>query len=164
MTPQKNETGVGAGYRDASQNSPRSYHNPAANFVERLQKVRRTGPGKWLACCPAHDDRSPSLAIREADDGRVLIHCFGGCSVSEILEALGLELSDLFPPRDINHKPEARPFPAADILKAIAFEVTVAALAVGHFLDGKPFGQPERDRLLVAVNRIQNGLTAGGLR
>ncbi|MBU6994035.1 hypothetical protein [Ferrovum myxofaciens] len=164
MNHQKaNATGAG-GEGGTTQNTPRSYHNPAANFVERLQKVRRTGPGKWLACCPAHDDRSPSLAIREADDGRILVHCFSGCSVQEIVGALGLELSDLFPPRDINHKPEARPFPAADILKAIAFEATVAGLAIGHFLDGKPFGQPERDRLLVAVNRIQNGLTAGGLR
>ncbi|MBU6995602.1 CHC2 zinc finger domain-containing protein [Ferrovum myxofaciens] len=164
MNPQKTEASGAAGTRGTTQNTPRSYHNPAANFVERLQKVRRTGPGRWLACCPAHDDKSPSLAIREADDNRVLIHCFGGCSVQEITGALGMELQDLFPPKDGNYKPESRPFPAADILKAIAFEATVAGLAIGHFLDGKPFGQPERDRLMLAVSRIQNGLTAGGVR
>lgn len=163
MNPIKTDARGAAGTRGTT-HSPRSYHETAANFLERLSKVRRTGPGKWLACCPAHDDKSPSLAIREADDGRLLVHCFSGCSVQEITGALGIEMHDLFPPRDSDHKPEARPFPAADILRAIAFEITVAALAIGHFLDGKPFGQPERDRLLVAVNRIQAGLNAGGLR
>ena len=163
MTAQKNEASGAAGTRGTSQNTSQFYHNHAANFLDRLQKVRRTGPGRWIACCPAHDDKSPSLAIREVEDGRVLIHCFSGCSVQEITGALGMELSDLFPPRPGNYKPEARPFPAADILKACAFEVSIAALAIGMFLDGKPFGAAERDRLTAAAGRLQNALDAGGL-
>lgn len=48
-------------------------NNPAQNLIDRLQKVRRTGQGRWIACCPAHNDKSPSLAVRELADERVLI-------------------------------------------------------------------------------------------
>jgi len=63
----------------------------------RLDKVKPAGSGKWKACCPAHDDRDPSLGIREAEDGKVLVHCWAGCTTRDILAAIGLELRDLFP-------------------------------------------------------------------
>ncbi|HIF59752.1 MAG TPA: DNA primase, partial [Rhodospirillales bacterium] len=64
--------------------------------LSRLEKVSGKGDGKWLARCPAHDDRSPSLAIKEVD-GKTLLHCFAGCSVHDIVGVLELELSDLMP-------------------------------------------------------------------
>ena len=87
-------------------------------LISKLDKVKRTGNDRWQARCPAHDDKGPSLSIRETEDGRVLVHCFAGCSVPEIVQAVGLELSDLFPPRlNGDHaRPERRPFPAADVL------------------------------------------------
>ena len=63
--------------------------------LDRLERVRRSGEG-WLACCPAHDDREPSLSVAIGDDGRVLLTCFAGCSPEEILAKLGLEWADLF--------------------------------------------------------------------
>jgi hypothetical protein len=66
----------------------------AAEFVERLEGVRRRDAG-WVARCPAHEDRHPSLSVRE-NNGRILVHCFAGCSVDAIVAALGLELHDLF--------------------------------------------------------------------
>jgi hypothetical protein len=56
---------------------------------------RRSGDG-WIARCPAHNDRHPSLSINEGTDGRVLLHCHAGCSVEAILAAQGLETRDLF--------------------------------------------------------------------
>ncbi len=163
MSAQKGNAHGEVGAQGTSRNTTQSYHNITSNFLDHLQKVRRTGPGRWVACCPAHDDKSPSLAIREAEDGRLLVHCFSGCSVQEVVTALGLELSDLFPPRSENHRPEARPFPAMDVLKACAFEVSVAVCAIAMFLDGRPFGQDEYDRLAVACGRLQNALDAGRL-
>jgi hypothetical protein len=46
--------------------------------------------GNYSAQCPAHDDRDPSLSIREEVNGKVLIHCFAGCSADSVLSALGL--------------------------------------------------------------------------
>lgn len=69
----------------------------ADSLISLLDKVKSTGKSRWQARCPAHPDKGPSLSIREMDDGRVLVHCFAGCSVHEIVQAVGLELSDLFP-------------------------------------------------------------------
>jgi putative DNA primase/helicase len=44
--------------------------------------------GKWIARCPGHDDRKPSLSICEADDGKVLIKCFAGCEQAQVIAAL----------------------------------------------------------------------------
>lgn len=53
--------------------------------------------GKFQACCPAHDDRSPSLSVGELPTGVVLIHCHAGCSTDSVMEAMNLRLGDLYP-------------------------------------------------------------------
>jgi hypothetical protein len=62
----------------------------AEDLIARLDAVRTTGPGRWLARCPAHEDRRPSLAIRGLENGRTLLHCFAGCPVDSVVSALGL--------------------------------------------------------------------------
>lgn len=135
------------------------------NLLAHLDKVKRTGPGTWTSRCPAHDDRGPSLAVRELDDGRTLVHCFAGCSVDEVLQAVGLTFSDLYPPRALDHpaKPERRPFPAADVLRAIGFEALVVCASAVAVLEGKPFSQQDRERLTLAASRIQAAMTAAGV-
>jgi len=68
---------------------------PVENLVQRLD-ARRSGKG-WIAKCPAHDDRKPSLSIDEGTDGRALIKCHAGCSTDDVISALGLTKRDLFP-------------------------------------------------------------------
>ncbi len=72
-------------------------------LLSQLDGVRHT-PRGWTAKCPAHDDRRPSLSIRETDDGQTLVYCFAGCSVEAICAALGLRLCDLF----ANSEPPSR--------------------------------------------------------
>jgi len=67
------------------------------NILERLEKVKSSGAGKYMACCPAHADRSPSLSLQELDDGRILMHCFAGCPPVDVLTALDIAASDLYP-------------------------------------------------------------------
>ncbi|HVB39869.1 MAG TPA: hypothetical protein VNE83_03140 [Terriglobales bacterium] len=57
--------------------------------------ARPTGPGRWMARCPAHGDRKPSLSIAEGDGGRVLLHCWAGCTTAAVLKAAGLPWSDI---------------------------------------------------------------------
>jgi hypothetical protein len=67
------------------------------SFLERhFDGVRSDGAG-WMACCPAHDDHTPSLSIDLGDDGRVLLYCHAGCPTEAVLEAAGLEWADLYP-------------------------------------------------------------------
>lgn len=52
--------------------------------------------GRWVARCPAHNDRHPSLRIRRGKHA-VLLKCWAGCPLGDILQALGLSTRDLFP-------------------------------------------------------------------
>jgi hypothetical protein len=69
--------------------------SPLDCVLQRLQNVRPNGNG-CTALCPAHPDQQNSLSVREGDDGRVLVHCFVGCPVERIVDALGLSMADLF--------------------------------------------------------------------
>ena len=128
----------------------------ANEFLSRLEKVRRTGDGRWIACCPAHDDKSPSLAVREIDDGRVLVHCFAGCSVEEVLTSVGMTFDALFPEKVIeNCKPVRRPFAAADVLECVAAESLIVAVAASNLKRGIELHEVDYDRLVTANVRIQ---------
>ena len=137
----------------------------AAAFIDRLHGVRQTGSGQWLAQCPAHEDRRASLSICEKDDGRILVHCFASCSVEEILAAVGLDFDALFPERAIdNRRPrEGRPFPATDVLRAIAFEALVAAMVICRVTGDRQITDGERARLILACERLLAAVEAGGL-
>lgn len=69
----------------------------AGNVLKRLKSVREVGARKWMALCPAHEDKEPSLGIAVGEDGRVLLHCFAGCSAESVVKAIGVEMKDLFP-------------------------------------------------------------------
>ncbi len=130
----------------------------ATALLDRLEGVKPTGPGRWVARCPAHEDKRPSLSIRELSDGRVLLHCFAGCEVQAVIGAIGLELSDLFPPRSGGDQisSERRPFPAADVLAALADETMLVATAAANLAQGVELTQADRKRLLIAAERIQS--------
>src|SRR5262249_42972860 len=110
----------------------------ASALLDRLDGVRQLGADRWLARCPAHDDRRASLSVRELDDGRTLVHDFAGCSVEAVLSAVGLDFDSLFPERATDHYREriSRPFPASDILRAVADEALVVVVTACSILSG----------------------------
>jgi len=62
--------------------------------LEHLDGVKKNGKG-YVARCPAHQDKNPSLSVREAED-RILMHCFKGCDIKDICAAIGIQVGDLF--------------------------------------------------------------------
>jgi hypothetical protein len=72
-----------------------NYNTPILKFLDRLQQVRPAGNDRWTALCPAHEDRSPSLSIRDTGD-KILIHCHAGCATDDVLAAVGLTFRDLY--------------------------------------------------------------------
>lgn len=70
--------------------------SPADKLFPLLTKLRKTKQQTWQACCPAHDDKTPSMHVTEAEDGRLLLKCWAGCTAAQIVGAVGLELRDLF--------------------------------------------------------------------
>lgn len=79
-----------------------------ARVLARLPRARKSG-SRWLAPCPAHEDRSPSLQIAPGD-GCALVVCFAGCSAEAIVAALGLRMTDLYD--DAGERTGWRPAPA----------------------------------------------------
>jgi len=72
-------------------------------------KLRKTGSG-WAACCPAHEDKRPSLSMTEAANGNVLVKCHAGCRTEDVLAALDLPMTVLFP--DDRNPVAPRPSPS----------------------------------------------------
>jgi hypothetical protein len=91
-----------------------------AREVSELVNGRPIGAGKWIACCPAHDDRSPSLSIAEGRDGRALLFCHAGCEIEAIARAIGVEVRALFidDARASWHLPKTRRKSTTDELRA----------------------------------------------
>lgn len=120
---------------------------PIDAVLTRLDGVQHQGKG-YRAKCPACGGRSRKVSITEGDDGRVLLHCFGGCAAGEVIQAAGLTIADLFPVRLTPDTPEGRRSmrraareagwsAALDVLDYESTIVLHAALAVrtGELLD-----------------------------
>lgn len=131
---------------------------PINHILSRLDGVRETGRGQYLARCPAHDDGKPSLSIRESQSGSVLCFCFAACPTADVLAAIGLEMADLFPHRDhirpaSRYERRVRPL---DTLAAIDHEVLVVLAVVSDIRQQRTIDGPTWQRLITAATRIGN--------
>lgn len=128
------------------------------DLLSKLDKVKKSGAGKWIAVCPCHDDKNPSLAIKEESDGRILIYCFAGCGSADILYSIGMRFCDLYPakrPSDHLIKPVRKPWNAHDVLSGIAYQVLFVWQCAKLVAAGMPLNPADQDELLKAVIRIQ---------
>ena len=86
------------------------------------------------------------------------MHCFGGCSVDAVTSALGLTISDLYPPREntpgSGSGPLRRTWITADVIRAAAFEASLAAIVASDLAAGRDVSEADRDRLVVAASRL----------
>lgn len=126
----------------------------AETLVSRLQGVRSTGNNRWVAKCPAHSDRGPSLSITERD-GKLLFHCFAGCESEDVLGAVGLSWTDVLPERVGESRPQ--PIPAMQVLEAVTFEIMAAAILANEIGYAASSG-----RLIEAGSRLNAALTLLG--
>ena len=126
-------------------------------LLSRLDGVKETGHGKYVACCPAHEDRSPSLAIKECGDGRILLHDFAGCETEDVLSAVGLTFSDVMPEPIESDRPLKRlrrPFDASQVLETLDHEALVVSVIAADVLKRREIDSETWDRLNVATHRI----------
>lgn len=65
-------------------------------ILDRFEHVKPGGQNQFSARCPCHDDKHNSLAISVNKAGDILLHCHAGCHVEDIVNSLGLTMSDLF--------------------------------------------------------------------
>lgn len=132
-------------------------------FLSKLNKVKCTGNNRWVACCPAHDDNRPSLAVTLKNE-KVLVHCFAGCSTYDVLFTVGMEVKDLFvgstPRSDL--KSSRMPFSYSDVLRCINFEAQLVAVAACNIANGTTLSVIDKERLQLASRRIRHALEVAG--
>ncbi|WP_278446423.1 virulence-associated protein E [Stutzerimonas kunmingensis] len=123
-------------------------HEPINLILPRLDGVKAKGRAKWMARSPTRVDKTASLSIRELDDGRVLLHDFGGDSTADVLAAIGLTFADL------------RPGGAQDFIRrgpsraAVDHERQIVAIGLSLLAQGAQLPQSDLERLNVARRRL----------
>ena len=136
----------------------------AETLLSHLEGVRRTGSDRWIAKCPAHDDRHPSLSVRELNDGRVLINCFGGCGAAQVLDAVGLSYDALFPPKPVDHAGRLpRPVFRDDVFEIVRREAAIVHLIGGDLHKNRSISEDDYRRLGQAIGKLERvaGLAYG---
>ena len=158
--------GNGRGSKNAIRAGSRHHSNANIDILlNRLENVIQYGQG-WRAKCPAHGGKSAgSLSIAIGDDGRILLHCFGGCTALDIVHAVGLELSDLFEKRITHYTPpaerralreRARQSQWKAAIPALLSEGIVLQMAALMVSKGEPLSKADDDRLALAIDRIES--------
>ena len=130
-------------------------------LLSRLEGVQRSGDG-YRARCPACGGKGRKVAVREADTGRILLHCFAGCVAADIVQAIGLQLGDLFPERLAEDTPEdrerrrrlARESQWGAALEVLQFEARIVAIAAGEIAYGRSLTVDDYNRVCTAAERI----------
>ena len=144
----------------------------AEALLDRLDGVRQVAAGRWRASCPAHQGTNHDvLSIAETGDGTVLLKCFHGCAASDIVAAVGLQLSDLFPRVEwqatgVHHaRPRRRPrvdWPA--LILACERDLIVCKILLNAVSNREPITDSDAiaasaaaTRVLVLVQEARNG-------
>jgi len=83
------------------------------NITEIVNKFdAKPCKGGFVAHCPSHNDKTPSLSITEGQDGRILMKCFAGCTIEKICADMQIKVSDLFvkplPPQQLPSAPQRK--------------------------------------------------------
>ena len=147
---------------EAISHNTHAYGSPSGILLPRLDGVT---PDGRRAICPACGGKSRKLSISEGDNGTLLVHCFAGCAVPDVLAAVGLTTADLFQRRDLRtmsptQRSEFRQ--AAQIprwraaLDALAVEASVVRIAATQLAGNVPLAGADLARVREAVTRIHD--------
>lgn len=133
---------------------------PIELVLSRLDNPRQSGRDRWRCACPGCGGNISALSIGVGLDDAVLLRCWKGCGVYEVVAALGLGLHDLFPQAapSVHSSPPLRRhgmLTAAQALEVIGFECMLTWTAAFNLANGHALTAEDLDRLGVAAKRIQ---------
>jgi hypothetical protein len=92
------------------------------------------------------------------------MHCFANCSVQAIVDAVGMDIGDLFPPDEkrMNYADPTKPvkpaFYATDLMRIIHFEATIVQIVAFDISEGKKISEADRQRVRLAYERITEAM------
>lgn len=143
---------------------------PIDNLLSRLHQIKtkkpnRAGCRQWQALCPSHPDKTPSLTITECADGTVLVKCWSGCTTDEIVNAISLELKDLFvqQPDKQSYSDRAPKKKICPSKEAIEHEQLIIQIAQSHLKKGDVLTPTDHQRYQQAKKRLSLLTTKVGI-
>lgn len=131
--------------------------NKTAEDIAHLVDAKSVGKDRFMGRCPAHEDKSPSLAIAQAPE-RVLLYCHAGCAYESILSALGLESKQLnyqsnsSIPRSL--KVEGTLLPLRQFRETLDTQLRVCLIANQKRLRYEPLTSEEKSEEKLAIQRV----------
>jgi hypothetical protein len=141
-------------------------NRPIDKILERLPDAKPYGKG-YRATCPNEHRSKFSLSFSEAEDGRVLLKCFSGCSAAEVLHTLGLELADLFERPTETEKTPRPSWQQRELIKMRQWkacrpdfvgEVNILLSVAGQAYHGYPISKEDKVRTERAARIIRKTL------
>ena len=131
-------------------------------IISRLNKVRRIGEGRYVACCAVHPDKNPSLTVTQKPDGIILIHCHGcGAGGVDICNALGIDPANLFPPSDNPkyQKQTRNGFSSWQLLNALRTDLIRLLVIANDLKKLNVLSVDDRDFIAEIILRLNDGLS-----
>lgn len=125
------------------------------NVLDKLKQCKEVRRDEWRALCPAHDDHTPSLAIKD-NNGVLLLKCWAGCSIDAICSALSIEKTALFD-SDLADTPDRPRLNLREVYTGLSHEFLILSLFFSDMAKGANNGELERER--IAWERINYALT-----
>ncbi len=124
-------------------------------ILARFSKVYKSGEGEYQCLCPSHNDRTASLGLKFKED-KMILNCFAGCSMEDIIGAVGLSWADVMPNNvDTEYKPEKR-FNPYSVLKATRQDLLFIAVCAGHVASGKELDKEDSEKLFNITGRLRD--------
>lgn len=137
--------------------------SPIDTVLAALEKPRKSGPGRWRARCPSCGDKNQTkLSVMEGQDGQALIKCFAGCSIDEVVSAMGLKLADLFPPKTDKHYTRGTPALKREAIAQLKGDLNVVWIYLNDIARGNPLTDADRKKAGEYGRRVANMLAEIG--
>ena len=136
-------------------------------LLSKLARARKTGAGRWVACCPSHGTgRNQALSVRLLPDERVLVYCFGGCELESVLAAVGMVVGDLFPESltatetggERRYRSGGHRVPAGDVMIAVGRDALTAATVARGIADAGEATNNEVSLLFRVAGRLASAV------
>jgi len=135
--------------------------SPIEKLLSRVDSPKKGNKaGQYSAFCSHQVNRKErKLSITERTDGSILLKCWGGCDFYEILKNLGLEVHELYPPRNLSGREPKRNPPlvsTTQCLELLHELVNRMVITVLNFYNGAELTPNDREQLLSnAIRTIQ---------
>lgn len=135
------------------------------NLLSRLEVVKKTGANSWICKCPAHQDRTASLHVKDDGNDKILLRCFAECDTYSILKAIGLDWQDVLPDSNVIHhgEPKKQILYATEALALIRFETQIICLIAFDMKKTRIASDDALERLELAMQRINKAMEASNV-